>query len=183
MIEDIVAFIRKGVIPNYRMILFSENLYISFAITVFFIYQPMKDLFQPYKIGSVVEFASQYNLVTLGFLITALTLVIGIPSREFISFLSEKRDNGRVPYKDLVFVFSWTIFVHLIAFLICLIISTTFSEEFSFIYGGAIDGAMLFSWGYIFIQIYSGIQLLSVIFATIFVASLYAQHLAKLENS
>lgn len=176
--EDLFTYLRIAAKGHWRKILFSSNPYIALVISIFLIVQPVETIILPYRIGQITDFSTDYNLVILGFSVTGLALVVAIPSITFSKFLSEKNNLGQSPYRDLIFIFSWTSLLHFLSFIISVFFMFFNEGEFVFIYHNNVSLLLLFSWFYVFVQIYSVIQLSSLMFAIIFVADLYAKFIA-----
>ena len=168
---------------HWRKIAFSANPYIALIIALLFAIQPDQLSIHPYNIKDITNVTTNYNLVILGFSITAIALVIAIPSPEFLQFIANEKVKGNSPYRDLIFVISWTSFLHLMSFMLSIFFIFYLGGEFVFVFDGSITALYITSWIYLFFQTYSILQLVNVVIATFFLADLYAQHLAQKNSS
>jgi hypothetical protein len=76
------------------------------------------------KVGAIAAALLTYSAIALGFSLAGLTLVLTIPSTNFVNLLCDtklekKKHNA---YADLIFVFSWTAVIHWIVVFVSIVL-------------------------------------------------------------
>lgn len=108
----------------------------SFLVFVV-IFKLFSYIFYPYTSNydidnkDLVNLFLTYNALVLSFTISSITLVIALPSKEFILFLAKERTSGDstiVPFKNLILSFFQTAIAHYIS-LMCFSILFLFWKE------------------------------------------------------
>ena len=179
MLDSALSYVSKQAAKQYGRVLFTTHPYLSGVIAISY-YFYREDLRRAeLSLSSLFAVFLTYNTVVFGFCIAALALAIAIPNEQFLKFISERDEKNRTPYRDLIFVFSWTAVVHWISFVF--LFSITIFEGVNYIIPPDNFSILpvfifyLFAW----VQLYALFQFLVNIFTVFEVADLYSQFLSK----
>jgi hypothetical protein len=177
MLDALLPYLGQVLTRHTRRIFATTHPYLALSVPLFVIPWFGDDLgLSALKIGDTITASATYNTVIFGFCAAATALVLAIPNERFLQFIST-RAGSTTPFRDIIFVFSWTGVVHWIAFalsLLCLVfygndaiikITSSTSHEYKLfmIYATA--------------QIYAFLQFLVTMIAVYEVGDLYGKFL------
>jgi hypothetical protein len=138
MIKVLFNYLRQEAGPRYGEILKGFEFWIAMILGVVVIYfgGDLLSGFLKIRVVDISEALLTYSAIGLGFCLAGLTLVLTLPDREFSNKLvSSKLENKKHDaYSDLLFVFSWTAFLHWL----CIVIIVVFLIS----YGGGEDSVL-----------------------------------------
>lgn len=182
MIDAVGAYFYRHVWRNAGRILQTSHPYLAGVLAVLTIYPSNPLCLSDVTIGNLSAFSFTYNTVIFGFAIAALALAVAIPNDRFLAFLSQRNSEGQSPYRDLVFIFSWTGVVHSVAFFVALVTLMLYGQDHK------LAGQSRGGWGYallglyVFLQLYAFFQFIVTIISAFELADLYAQFLSRRTN-
>ncbi|MBB3648847.1 hypothetical protein FHX14_005076 [Rhizobium sp. BK619] len=159
--------------PRYHRILFTSHPWIAGVVSLAIAdgYVPVSVDLKYFDIGGPLL---TYDTVVIGFCVTAMAICFSF-SKRFSSILCKVRDgdSGYSAYEDLIFVFSWTSFIHMV--------SSFIMVSYYFLYGNFVlsqviaAGFSLAIFVILFFQLYSALQFFVTIVTVHQVARLYAK--------
>lgn len=177
MIDSLWSYVSVEVAPRFHRILFTSHPWIA-AIGAMGICAGYLPVAADTKFYDISGLFLTYDTVVIGFCVTAMAICFSF-SKRFSAILCKAMIAGFSAYEDLIFVFSWTSFIHMISSV--LIIFTYFSlGNFSF-FDLINKGFDLFLFFILFFQFYSILQFFVTIVTVHQVAKLYAK-LVSSEN-
>lgn len=120
-----------------------------------------------------------YNVTIFGFSVAAIAIIISLPKGQYLNFLTRGLKTDKTPLHDILFILTWTSFVHVIAFFYILVLSVGFDHrEGEQIIHQQMSIIVKIIYGlYFWIQIYSCIQFLVTLISVYQVSRLYATSL------
>lgn len=167
-----MSYVRRDVFPRYHRILFTAHPWLS-AVASLFATSGSVNIAKDLKFFDVAGALLTYNTVVIGFCVSAMAICFTF-SKRFSSILCKKKDeeSGFSAYQDLIFVFSWTAMVHMIASSIIIYYYFAFGN---FLFSEIIeDGFNLYIFFILFFQIYCFFQFFVTIITVHQAANVYA---------
>lgn len=181
MFGAITHFFRNYVSPSRGRLLF--NLQMPCAVFVGLLLAFRESSLSKIIDFDVISVIVNYNFMSFGFTIAALSIVFAIPNSSFQDYMfrrsREHPERGQGPWEDALFIMAWNGFVHFVCLVLSLVI-LLFSFEM-------VDGERLAIYSFsncinkliysIFIisQTYTIIQFLMTMLSVYFFCSLYVR--------
>jgi hypothetical protein len=173
MINTLWIFAKKNVWGHRRIILQTTHPYLS-GIVAFLLTFHSALTIKPYALAG---FFLPYDTVVFGFTATAIALAIAIPSRYFILFLSENKENSTA-FRDFIFVLVWNGSVHILSFFMFLPF-IFMGDSWTLQSSQEVGISRVYVFVMLWLQFYSCIQFFVTTIAVFQLADLYAQFAAK----
>ena len=116
MLKAVYHYLANEVRPRWKSIVFSWETVISVAVGVW-VFRCGGNIFRSFpRVINIATGLIAYAAIALGFCIAGLTISLTFPDSQFTQLLASPHKNGKGNhYSDLIFVFSWTAFVHWLA--------------------------------------------------------------------
>lgn len=110
--RPLVRFLASEVAPRWKKVLLSPHAMTSIALVVWALLN--RNLIRGLEIdmSKVGGALGTYAAIAIGFGVSALAIVIAVPSRNLAIRLSKKGEDGRSSYGDLTVVYTWSSVVH-----------------------------------------------------------------------
>lgn len=174
MIDSLWTYFAEEVVPRYPRILFTSHPWVAatVALAVAADIAPVAEKTNFFEIASPLL---TYDTVVIGFCVTAMAICFSF-SKRFSSVLCKIKIGKFSAYEDLIFVFSWTSFIHMFASLIIIVIYAAIGD-FN-IYNVVKNGFSFQVFLFFFVQIYSILQFFITIVTVHQVAKLYAKQVS-----
>ena len=114
MINPLLSYVKTGLLPRLRRILFQPQVLLSIAIGASCFHWGPSLAAAQLKASDVGGMILTYAAIAFGFCITGMALVLTLPSDRFLKTLQNHKSDtkGQSSYLDLLFVFSWTAVCH-----------------------------------------------------------------------
>ncbi len=119
MISTLLSYVRREVLPRWKTIFLTSEFILAIIVAlVIGIFGP-KTLNSKPTINEFVTAIAAYAAIAMGFCVAGMTIALTLPSKELMERLATKQISGLHgnALSGLLFVFSWTAFVHWVAVL------------------------------------------------------------------
>jgi hypothetical protein len=181
MIQAIWDYFRKEVGPRWRQLLLTSEALIAIVAGWLFSWLGPSSLGSKPLLNEFVTATAAYDAIALGFCVAGMTIALTLPNPELMRRMAKKEIKGLHgnALSGLLFVFSWTAFMHWIAIVLLLV---------ALVFGGsdkgllAADASALRRWligGLISFNLYCLLQFLITVVTLSQVGNVYIDDLRK----
>lgn len=117
MIETLVSYLKREVIPRWRTVFFTSEFLVALAVTAAVGYWGPNTFNGKPTVNEFVTAVAAYAAIAMGFCVAGMTIALTLPSKELMEQLAVREIRGLHgnALSGLLFVFSWTAFVHWLA--------------------------------------------------------------------
>ncbi len=123
MLQAIRDYFVKEVGPRWRDILLTSEIFVSLLFGILYGWLGPTHLGAKPLVNEFVTATAAYNSIALGFCVAAMTIALTLPNPELMRRMAKKEIEGvhGNALSTLLFVFSWTAFVHWMAIILLLV--------------------------------------------------------------
>jgi hypothetical protein len=120
MIETLLSYLKREVLPRWKTIIFTSEFALSLLVACLVGWLGPGSFHSKPLMNEFVAAVAAYAAIAMGFCVAGMTIALTLPSKELMERLATKTIPGvhGNSLSGLLFVFSWTAFVHWFAVLL-----------------------------------------------------------------
>jgi hypothetical protein len=122
MFRSFLHFLKSEVFPRWHGVVTGANLWLSLALGVTIAIVGHELSLGSARISDIYTAIMSYAAISMGFSLAGITIALALPDPYFAKFLCTHQitEGSKDSYSNLLFVFSWTAFVHWILLILAL---------------------------------------------------------------